>query len=186
VARTDTSATDVVLDIDSIGQPLRRVTITQVLDTSPPAAGDRVYVMIDPEDPGAVAIVPPPNGQTPARGANRLDPLVLGPQLIAEGAKAAGTVQQASEQALGNPLLSGRGFSKWALVLDVVPANGSAPYQANLTISLTSPEKAERIAKVGAEVPVRYDPADPQTISIDSVAMGYGDPYAAVMKALAG
>jgi hypothetical protein len=30
----------------------------------------------------------------------------------------------------------------------------------------------------------RYDPADRQTVSIDSVAMGYGDPYAAVIKAL--
>jgi hypothetical protein len=31
-------------------------------------------------------------------------------------------------------------------------------------------------------VPLRYDPAEPQTVTIDSIAMGYGDPYEAVRK----
>jgi hypothetical protein len=30
---------------------------------------------------------------------------------------------------------------------------------------------------VGADLHLRYDPLDLQTISIDSVAMGYGNPY---------
>jgi hypothetical protein len=51
-----------------------------------------------------------------------------------------------------------------------------------LVISFTTLEKAQRAARVGAEVPIRYDPMDRQTFAIDSIAMGYGDPYEAVRK----
>jgi hypothetical protein len=60
------------------------------------------------------------------------------------------------------------------------PEDGSAPYQASLLISFTNPEKAERAARLGPEVPLRYDPIDRQTVAIDSIAMGYDDPYGAV------
>ena len=121
--------------------------------------------------------------QTLPRGANRLDPLVLGPELLRKGAKASGTVISATQQPMGNPGFEAQGFSKWALSMDVRPEDGSPAYRADLVISLTSREKAERIARVGAEVPLRYDPSDRQTFAIDSIAMGYGDPYEAALNA---
>ena len=78
--------------------------------------------------------------------------------------------------------LEAKGCSKWQLLIDVKPEDGSPPYQATLVISFTNPEKAHRAARVGAEVPLRYDPMDRQTFAIDSIAMGYGDPYEAVRK----
>jgi len=185
VAPVPDSAQQIVLEVDGIGTPKRRVTITQIVDGPVPAAGDRVYILVDPEDPACVALVPGSwtQGQSLPRGANRLDPLVLGPELLRKGAKASGTVLSATRQPMGNPALEGKGFSKWSLGFDVRPEDGSPTYRAEMVISLTSPEKAQRIAQVGVEVPLRYDPADPQSFAIDSIAMGYGDPYEAALKA---
>jgi len=99
---------------------------------------------MDPDNPDIVALMPASltGGQQLPINANRLDPLVLGPQLLQEGAKAAGTVLSAAPQALNNPALEGKGFSKWQLMLEVRPENGSPAYQAELVISLTSSEKA--------------------------------------------
>jgi hypothetical protein len=140
-----------------------------------------VYVVLDPEDPSEVSIAPasitgvrklPPT-------ANRLDALVLGPQILTAGAKAKGVVKAAESIPLADPALAARGFSKWQLDIEVTPERGW-PYRAELTISLSTPEKATRIARVGADVQLRYDPEHPKTIAIDSVAMGYDDPYAAL------
>jgi len=61
--------------------------------------------------------------------------------------KADGTVQSAKSVPKPNPMLADKGYSKWELVLNVKPQNSAvAPYQANLTISLTSKEKADKIA----------------------------------------
>jgi len=109
--------------------------------------------------------------------------LVLGPQLLTLGAKATGMVESVKQIPLANDPMASKGFSKWELVLTVKPALGLVvPYKANLTIALTSKEKADKIAYEGAEVPLRYDPNDLQTISIDSPAMGYPDPYAEVIR----
>ncbi|EHQ29501.1 hypothetical protein [Mucilaginibacter paludis] len=174
----------ITMDIDNIGEALKRVTITQPVDGNPPAIGTRLYFLYDPQNPEIRALAPSAltGGQSLAAGANRVDPLVLGPQLLQVGAKAMGTVLSASSVPLANPILADRGYSKWNLLLNVTPQNVTAPYQANLTISLSSAEKAAKIAHVGAEVPLRYDPLDLQTISIDSIAMGYPDPYEEVIK----
>src|SRR5712691_4865374 len=184
VSPTATTASRIVLDLDAIGAARQRVTITQVIDGPAPSVGERVYVLADPHDPAVVALVPGSmtGGERLPATANRLDPVVLGPQLLEQGAKAGGTVLSATAMPMANAALEKQGCSKWQLTLEVRPENGSPPYRAGLTISLTNPEKAARIADAGAQVPLRYDPSDPQTVSIDSIAMGYGDPYEAVRK----
>jgi hypothetical protein len=184
ISSTATTAKQLVLDIDTIGATPRRVTITQIIEGSPPDVGERVYILVDSEDPNVVALLPASmiNGHRIPAMANRLDALVLGPQILLEGAKATGTIVSAVQQPMNNPALEAKGCSKWQLVIDVKPEDGSSPYQATLVISFTNPEKAQRAARVGAEVPLRYDPMDRQTFAIDSIAMGYGDPYEAVRK----
>ena len=178
----------VTMDIDNIAQPVKRVTITQVIDGYAPAPGTRLYFIYDPQNPDHMALSPASfsNGQTLGVGSNRLDPLVLGPQLLKDGAKATGTVTSAKPMQLASAALAGQGYSKWDLTLDITPQSGLAkPYQANLVISLSSKEKADKIAREGAVVPLRYDPLNLQTVSVDSIAMGYPDPYEAAMKAMA-
>jgi hypothetical protein len=181
---TATTAKQLMLDIDKIGAAPRRVTITQIIDGAPPDVGERVYILVDSDDPNVIALLPASmtNGQRIPAMANRLDALVLGPQILREGAKATGTMVSAIRQPMNNQALEAKGCSKWQLVIDVKPEDGSFPYQATLVISFTNPEKAERAARVGAEVPLRYDPMDRQTFAIDSIAMGYDDPYEAVRK----
>jgi hypothetical protein len=186
ISSTATTATQLVLDIDSIGVAPRQVVVTQIIDGAPPYIGERVYILVDSDDSNLVALLPASmtNGQRIPAMTNRLDPLVLGPQILHDGAKATGTIVSAVSQPMNNPALEAKGCSKWQLVIDVKPEDGSSPYQATLVISFTTPEKAERAARVGAEVPLRYDPMDRQTFAIDSIAMGYGDPYEAVRKML--
>lgn len=182
ISPTTTTARQLVLDIDTIGAPPRRVTATQIIIGKPPSIGERVYILVDPDDPGIVALVPPSmtGGQSLPATANRLDPLVLGPEILRQGAQAKGVVTSALEQPMANPELAAKGCSKWKLVIDVTPDDGSPPYRATLVTALSSREKTERIARVGAQVPLRYDPADRQTFAIDSIALGYGDPCEAV------
>ena len=178
----------ITMDIDHIAQPVKRVTITQIIDGFAPGPGTRLYFIYDPQNPGIMALSPASftNGQTLGAGSNRLDPLVLGPQLLQDGAKATGIVTSAKPMDLASQALAAQGYSKWELGLNITPQSGLAkPYQASLVISLSSKEKTDKIAREGASVPLRYDPLDPQTVSIDSIAMGYPDPYEAAMKAMA-
>ena len=180
VEPADAAESKVTLDLDFIGQPGRRVTIFRRIDGFAPAPGTRLYYIYDPQDPDLLVLAPASmtQGQTLGVGTNRLDPLVLGPQLLQYGAKASGKVLSVQAAAMASSVLAAQGFSKWVLQLDVIPQDPAVqPYQAELTISLTSKEKADRIAREGAEVPLRYDPLDLNTISIDSPAMGYPDPY---------
>jgi hypothetical protein len=112
------------------------------------------------------------NGQRIHTKANRLDPLVLGPQILREGAKATGTVLSASQQSMADPRLAAKGYSKWQLVMEVKPEDGSPSYQATLVISFTTPEKAERAARVGAVVPVRYDPMEHTKLELTFFSAG--------------
>lgn len=185
IAPAPNGMSHITLDVDSIGKPLKRVTITQTIDGDAPPVGSRTYLIVDPQNPDLMALMPLSytGGRTLPEGSNRLDPLALGPQLLHEGAKANGEVLAASAATMANPLLAQQGFSKWNLVIKVTPDSTIiSPYQANLVISLTSKEKADKIAHQGAEVPLRYDPNDLQTISIDSIAMGYPDPYEETLK----
>ena len=81
---------------------------------------------------------------------------------------------------------AGKGFSKSKLMVEVRSENGSPTYQAEMVMSLTGTEKARRVAYPGAEVPLRYDRADPQAVAIASIAMGCGDPYEMARKKFEG
>ena len=105
-------SSQITMDIDNIGQAAKRVIITQPVDGYPLTAGNRVYYMYDPENPEMMALAPSAmmGGMNLGTGTNRLDPLVLGPQLIKAGAKAGGTVISAQEVDLANPLLTQKGI----------------------------------------------------------------------------
>jgi ribosomal protein L7/L12 len=171
---------ELALELDAIGAPKRHVTAPAPVDQTL-AVGDRVYVLLDSADPSTVTIAPASmtGGQTLPREGNRLDALVLGPQILTQGERAKGVVKSVEALPMANPALAARGFSKWRLDLEVSPERGW-PYRAELTTSLSTPEKAARIAQVGAELPLRYDPEDPSTLAIDSIEMGYGNPYEAL------
>lgn len=68
IAQTGTTVNQVpemrlVLDIERAGETPRRVTVTQLVDVgSMPRAGDRVYVLIDPDHPDRVLLMPSPSG----------------------------------------------------------------------------------------------------------------------------
>lgn len=187
VAPGPNGSTQFVGDIDAIGQPPRRVSFSQVVHGGQvPPVGTRNYVFIDPQNPSTIALVPPSllNGHTLPAGANRLDPLVLGPQILKDGAKATGVVNTSKEVPLGDASLAAKGITKWELDMTITPDNGQPAYPATLTISLLTQERVARITPVGTKLPLRYDPLDPQTFSIDSIALGYPNPYADLLKIL--
>ncbi len=162
------------LELDAIGEPKRRVTAT-VPDgsTGDFSAGTRLYVRLDPRDNARVALLSPGESIPVLQaGANRLDPLVLGPQLFRHGSHGNAVIKGATK--VGE--LGGGG--SWKLEMEVTPERGW-PYRAELLTVLSNPEKTARICFVGAEVPVLYDPDDPKTMCIDSVALGYGNPFQA-------
>ncbi len=111
---------------------------------------------MDPDNPDIVALMPASmtGGQkSPQR--QSAGSAGAWTAAAAAGAKAAGKVLSAAPQPLNNPALEGKGFSRWQLMLEVRPENGSPTYQAELVISLTSPEKAPRIAHAGADATIR-------------------------------
>ena len=181
--------TQFVGDLDAIGQPPRRVTFSQVVHGGQlPPAGARTYVFIDPANPDTIALVPPSmlGGHTLPAGANRLDPLVLGPQILKAGAKASGLITSSKEVPLGDASLAAKGITKWELGMTITPADGQPAYPATLTISLLDASRVARMTPVGTQLPLRYDPLDPQTFSIDGPAMGYANPYDDLLKVLQG
>ncbi len=180
------SATRFEIEIDAIGAPKRRVTVDQVMYGDSYSAGERVYCLVDPDDPNIVALMPLSliGGQRLPQGANRLDAVVRGPEILRSGATAQGTVQEATQIPMHNPVLEARGFSRWHLKVHIVPDNGDPAYDAEQDITYTTQEKASRLAKVGAVVPIRYDSNDPQCFVTNSIALGYPDPYADAVKAM--
>lgn len=174
----------IVLEVDHVGHPLQQVTIVKIVREMP-AVGTRTYILTDPEDPDIVALVPPCliGGRAMLPKESRVDPLVLGPQLLRLGMKAQGTILALEEEPMFNPALASIGFSKWLLTIQVVPENETPPYQVCFTTSFVNKEKSDKIARVGAIVPLRYDSEKPDTILIDSVAMGYPDPYKILVEA---
>lgn len=184
IAAGASGAMRVGLNIDSVTEPPRPVTVEQVMSGFTYQVGDRAYVFVDKADPDKVALVPLSytGGQKLSKEANRLDALVLGPQLLTAGKKAQGEVTSAEQVPLSNPMLAAGGASRWKLGVRITPQDGRAPYDGVQTIAFTSPDKVERMARVGARVPIRYDANDPQSFVIDSIAMGYPDPYAAARK----
>lgn len=173
-------ATHLDLEIDLLNAPKRRVSLLQVIEGLPYAKGDKLYVLIDPEDERSMAVLPlsATGGRKLPRDMNRLDPYALGPEILRAGMKGQAIILTAERVSLGNSELEARGYSRFYLRMRVRPENGDEPFEAEMHITLTAQEKIQRMANPGALVPVRYDSQDHATLSIDSIAMGYGDPYA--------
>ncbi len=159
------------IELDAIGSPKRRVT-ADLPANAEVGRGDRIYVRLDPTDPAIAALVP---NLAPPTTANRLDPLVLQPMLLAHGEQGKAVVRSAESIPLPLAGVAGAGASSWRLDLEVTPRSGF-PYRAEIVTAVSSPEKAARLCHAGAEVPVRYDPNDPKTVIVDGAAMGFAPP----------
>ena len=174
------------LEIDAINMPKRKVTITQAMFGEAYKTGERIYLLVDPDNPESIAVVPlsAVGNQHLPQGANRLDAIVLGPQILHEGAKAQGTILASTQLPINTPQLAAMGFTRWHLRVHIVPENGAAPYDAEQDISFSTPERAARLSTVGNTVPIRYDANDPHSFVTDSIALGYPDPYESTLAAL--
>ena len=174
------------LEIDAINAPKRKVTVTQAMFGDAYHTGERIYLLCDPENPESIAVLPlsMTGNQRLPQGANRLDALVLGPQILHEGAKAQGTILASTQIPINSPQLAALGFSRYHLRVHIVPENGESPYDAEQDMGFSTPEKAARLGTVGNTVPIRYDSSDPQSFVTDSIALGYPDPYEATTAAL--
>ena len=174
------------LEIDAINAPRRKVTVTQAMFGEAYKTGERIYLLVDPDDANSIAVLPfsMTGNQHLPQGANRLDALVLGPQILHEGAKAEGTILASTQISITSPQLAAIGFTRWHLRVHIVPENGEAAYDAEQDMAFSTPEKAARLGTVGNKVPIRYDSSDPQCFVTDSIALGYPDPYESTLAAL--
>ena len=64
------------------------------------------------------------------------------------------------------------GMSLAELSLDVTLADGTR-FPAHTNLGFSAPERRERIARTGAEIPVRVDPEDRSRVAVDTRALGY-------------
>ena len=179
ISRANNNATQFDLEVDSINAPKRPLTIEQVMYGPGYDVGDRVYLLIDPGNPNVAALIPLSvcGYQKIPRTANRLDSIVLGPELLHTGARAQGTIVASTEIPLGNPQLTAQGMCRYQITVRIQPENGDPVYTGEEAIGFKDRERAARMATVGATVAIRYDRNDPQSFSIDSEAMGYPDAY---------
>ena len=137
--------------------------------------GDRVFVKLDALSPpraGAILPLKFTAGERIKNTGNRMDGLVLSEDLLASGARAQGTILSVHQEAMPAVFVQA-GFSKWVLQVSVAPENGATPYTATIPQGLTVPDRVPQISQVGAIVPIRFDPYDPQTCRLDTVALGW-------------
>ena len=137
--------------------------------------GDRVFVKLDALSPPRAGVILPLKftaGQRIPNTGNRMDGLVLSEDLLASGARAQGTILSVQQEALP-AVFAQAGFSKWVLQVSVAPENGATPYTATIPQGLTVPDRAAQISQVGTVLPMRFDPYDPQTCRLDTVALGW-------------
>lgn len=165
------------LEIDSVVEAKRRVVVDQVMYGEPFAIGDRIYLLLDPENQNIVAVMPRSfTGGRKLDPKQRLDNRVLGPQLLREGARGQGTVL--SMQRESAPVLESMGHAKVTLRMRIVPDDGSEAYEASQGMIYSSEEKLVRFGAVGAVMPVRYDRNDRMCFCADLLSLGFPDPYA--------
>ena len=187
VALTPTSdgSISVQVDVVKIAQPHQTVFCLQRFPGAPPfTVGDRVYLKLDTLTPPRAGYIMPSEftkGQTIPRTGNRVDALVLADEILFAGAKGQARINSAVQLPLPETYTR-EGISKWELQLSVFPEDGSTPYEGSTSVGVSSPDKAAAISQTGATLPIRYDPNDPQTFTIDSIAMGWGDPKLALAK----
>lgn len=58
------------------------------------------------------------------------------------------------------------------LTLDIDRPDGTT-HRVRTRVGFSTPERRARVARVGAVLPVRLDPADPDKVAIDTVALGF-------------
>ena len=164
------------VELDSVTEARRTVTVMAAAGDPGYTAGHRVYVMEDGQEYTAVPLALT-GGRPLALTDARLEVLVLGPQLLYEGLKASGEVLEARQTAIGAGFMREQGRQSWFLRFRVTPADGSAGFETQDTLVYSSAEKVARICHVGAVVPMRYAPNDRMVITTDAPAMGYPDPF---------
>ena len=144
----------------------------------PYTVGDRVYLTTDGLEPPRHGYILPPSynhGNKLPNIGNRIESFVLADAVLFAGARASGEVRSATEMPFAAAYRE-QGYSKWALTLRVTPADGSPAYDGEVTVSVGKPEKAAVISADGATLPLRYDPYDKLCFTIDTIALGWGDP----------
>jgi hypothetical protein len=91
--------------------------------------------------------------------------------LMSSGIQARAVVSGVQPLDIPAQMLPGPGASMAWLTLSVTPPAG-APYTVTIRFGFRSPERFAAIATVGTELPVRIDPTDPKTVTIDLPALG--------------
>ena len=170
----------VLVNVVRIGSKPQPVFCTQAFSSDKEfAVGDRVFLHLDQENPpctGFILSAELTGGEKIARTGNRLDGNILARDILFDGAEASGTVYRAEEQSLPAEYRRTQ-VSKWQIFMHIVPQDGSAAaYDGSMMIAVSTTAKAAQINAFGTVLPVRYDPNDPPTLSIDTVALGWGDP----------
>lgn len=182
----DDGTVSVQLDLINIGEPKQTIFARQRFPAEPHfTPGDRVFVKLDATvPPQSVYILPPEfaNIREIPRTGNRVDSVVLADQLLFKGARAKGNVLSTVQQQLPDAYTRA-GASKWLLQMAITPDDGTAAYEGSMTVAVTTPEKAATITRLGATLPLRYDSSDPATFTLDSIALGWGDPKLAQEQA---
>ena len=175
-------ATRFSLEVDSILEVKRRVVVEQVMYGQTYAAGERAYLLVDPDDRDMIALLPLSlSGGEKPDPKHRLDKHVLAPQLLREGAKGRGVILSAER--IAAPVLEGMGHAKIRLRMHITPDDGSEPYDAEQEMIFSSEEKVQHWGVVGAEMPVRYDWHDRMMFMGDLMSLGHPDPFIEFEKA---
>jgi hypothetical protein len=179
-------SSSVQVDVVNIGRPHQTVFCRQSFSGAPYfEVGDRVFLKLDGQTPPRAGHIMPlefTKGERIPRTGNRLDALVLADEILFAGAKAQAKIESSVQQPIPDAYTQ-RGMSKWMLQVSIVPDDGSAPYAGTTTIAVSNPQKAATVSQVGTTIPVRYDPNDPATFTVDSIALGWGDPKLALEQA---
>jgi hypothetical protein len=92
-------------------------------------------------------------------------------QLMQTGERAQGVVSAVQRLSMPLQMLPSPEASMAWLTLDVTPVDG-APYQATIRFGFRSPERFAQLATVGTRLPLRRDPSNPSTVTIDLPALG--------------
>ena len=121
------TAARITVEVDSIVDVKRNVTFDQMMSGFNYQVGDRAYLLIDKSNPDSAALMPlsMSGGKKIDKAANRLDPLVLDPQLKRQGAIGEGTILACEQMPLGDARLADKGFQRWHLHVHVVPQDGT-------------------------------------------------------------
>ena len=128
------------LEIDAINAPKRKVTVSQAMFGEAYKNGERIYLLVDPDDPASIALMPLSalGNQHLPQGANRLDANVLGPQVLHEGAKAEGTILSATQIPVATPQLAAAGFSRYHLRVHTCAGRWQPRYDAEQDIGFST------------------------------------------------